>query len=233
MIEEWYKTNIGPIDSSRQLAGSTGAKVLLINNKHIVKELEYDLDQIYNWYLSNDCSPKVIAKSDKYIAYQYVTESGSLTVDKVEQFINNYRPQKALLDQSYSRDMHNLYIQLCHKHNLETIELNLPTFKQGYNLHGDLGLHNLIVTNEKIVFIDPEPLVGVYTHDILQFYFSDPTIINMVEIDLIKAVCEQVEFNFLYPIHLVIRLERSSFHHPQDLQFYRELYDQYIKKTRD
>ncbi len=232
-MEEWYITNIGPIDSSRQLAGSTGAKVLLINNDHIVKQLGCDLDATYNWYLSNNCSPNVIAKDDNYIVYEYVTESGILTVDKIKQFINTYAPQKAVLDQFYSQGMYNLYVNLCTKHNLEIIELSLPIFKQGYNLHGDLGLHNLIVTNEKIVFIDPEPLVGVYAHDILQFYFSDPTIINMADIDLIKNVCDKSEFEFLYPIHLVMRLERSSRHHPQDLLFYGNLYHQYIKKTRD
>lgn len=232
-MEEWYITNIGAIESSRQFTGSTGAKVLLINRIHIVKQLGCDLDATYNWYLSNNCSPEVIAKDDNYIVYQYIKESGVLTVDKIKQFINNYAPQKAILDQSYSQDMFDLYVNLCTKHNLDVIKLNLPKFEEGYNLHGDLGLHNLIVTDEKAVFIDPEPLVGVYAHDILQFYFSDPTIINMVDIDLIKNVCDKSEFEFLYPIQLIMRLERSSRHHPQDLQFYRNLYHQYIKKTRD
>lgn len=233
MIKEWYQQTIDQIDTVKQLSGSTGVSVLLINNLHIVKELTDDLDDTYAWYLHNECGPKVVAKSDDYIAYEYVKDSGILTSEMIQEFIISYKPQQSNLSDAYSNEMYTLYVKLCKDHNLIAQQLDIPLFKQGYKLHGDLGLHNLVVSDQKIVFIDPEPLIGVYAHDILQFYFSSPVIIEMVDVNFIKERCTIDEFNFLYPIHLEIRLERSRLHHPQDLQFYKVLYNEYMKKTRD
>lgn len=92
-------------------------------------------------------------------------------------------------------------------------------------LHGDFGLHNIMVkNNEKIYIIDPEMVLGDWIYDFIFFCFSDITLTKMITIDEIIKRIDQNNDKTIATMIVVLfnRLRRIYKYSNKD-------YDEYLK----
>lgn len=223
---------IGEIKTVTKLSGTTNASIYLVNNQYIVKTNFTDINLVVNWYFHNfEFAPDVVYIDEQLIVYEYLNAKRNICKQDIETLICNYKPQITNeIDTHYIRNLQIDYCQSCNNFNLQTLETKLPIVDRFFNLHGDLGVHNMII-DSAIKFIDPEPRVGLIEHDLIQFYLSSPRLIELFPIEQFAMKLDIECFDFWFTRLLVDRIRRSNLHHPEDMDFYIELYNEYIKKT--
>lgn len=99
-------------------------------------------------------------------------------------------------------------------------------------LHGDLGIHNFIIRKNKIVgIIDPEPIIGDKIYDYIFAIFSNINIIKNINIgrvfEILNEPREKVKAMIL--IVLYMNISRCIKYHVNDLDFYLELWYEFIE----
>ncbi|WOO86607.1 hypothetical protein RZE82_05695 [Mollicutes bacterium LVI A0039] len=225
---------IGAIESSVNLKGTTDAQIYLVNNQYIVKTHISDGQATANWYQYNHAfAPQLVYGSNELLIYTYEHQDGNLDRYHIIDIFAKYNPKHvSICDEIYYSNLEQDYKQACSEFNLIPIKNNRPTNELSFHLHGDMGFHNLIVTNVGIKLIDPQPHVGSKAADLLQFYVSDPRIMKLMTITEISKYFDQTSFNYYFPLILADRIVRSSYHHPQDLEFYKKTYNSYISKIK-
>lgn len=103
--------------------------------------------------------------------------------------------------------------------------------KPPYLIHGDCGVHNLIVHKEELVgVIDPAPIAGFPHYDVIYAFFSSPEDLSKDTLDvaLEKLSVELPEKKWLYEevrIGLYVRIGICLKHHPADLPAYLNAWD--------
>lgn len=214
------------VESIEQLKGTTDATILLVNKRFVYKFTKDNIKEIISWYQHNSLfSPRVVTVGSNYFAYEYILGNKLVTRDHLFAFINYYQPlQVEKID--YQTQMQTSYLENCQYLQIEPIALKRLTNLNCYKLHGDLGLHNLVVNDLGMKFIDPEPITGPREIDIIQLYLSNPKIIALcTKLELFAMLSIGFEdFLQLYEQLFVERMVRCSFHHPGDLPFYQKLH---------
>lgn len=81
--------------------------------------------------------------------------------------------------------------------------------------------------------IDPEPIVGVREHELIQFYVSSPKVMNLIDVNCFSKLLNKELFNFLYRVLLVDRIVRAGYHHSYDLPFYYAQYNKLIEHKKN
>lgn len=228
--DDIIKQYIKDIKQSKYLSGTTGAQVELINNQYILKSNISDGDEVCAWYEHNyTISPELIYYDNNHILYKSIAESGSLTSEGLIEFLLSYKPKLVgECDTTYFKKLEEEYLVNCEKFKLRVIKSSFPNNQKCYALHGDMGIHNLLIEDNCLKIIDPEPRLGPVIHDLIQFYVSSPIIIKMVNIEKFKDLIGSEHFDFYYLRILADRIMRCSYHHPEDLPFYLTLYNDYI-----
>jgi hypothetical protein len=100
-----------------------------------------------------------------------------------------------------------------------------------YLLHGDMGVHNMVFQDEKLVgVIDPSPLIGTYTYDFTYAFCSSPdnldveTLLKAGKL-LNKGPMNEQRLLAEVMVQLYIRIGICIAWHPNDLDVYLEAWD--------
>lgn len=220
---------IGEVDSLETLQGTSSAKIFLVNHKYVFKFHCLNMFQVVTWYLDNyQFAPEIIGVGDHFFYYKYEFSSGMITREMLSSFIADYTPLKvsaSLVD--YGEQLYKQYLANCEFLKVSPRVGKLDLRGEMYNLHGDAGLHNLIVGSEGLKLFDPEPKVGIIEEDLFQLYFSAPTIIQLLPLNELERLfnLEQSSFQQLAELFLVERMVRCTYHHPDDFEFYLQMYN--------
>lgn len=101
-------------------------------------------------------------------------------------------------------------------------EINVPK----YLIHGDFGTHNFLISNDKLMVIDPMPVIGDYLYDFYFAILSNANIFNKLEIDYILSFFERDKQykKDLFIIVLYIRMCRCYVYNKPDFEIYYKLY---------
>lgn len=230
---EWFENNIEKIRDIKEMAGTTDDKVFFVNESYVVKETNIDNMLIADWYQYNNVGPNLIKVTANFIIYEYVqSDNRDIICEDIVQIIKEYRPQEISSDVSLYYDrLYDKYVTQCHQLGLEVIELVKPTSGVLCKLHGDFGLHNVIISSN-LKMIDPEPIEGVREHDLIQLYVSDPRVMKLFDYEAICSLFVSDIFDFLYPVLLVDRIVRAGYHHSYDLSYYYDKYEKLIKEHK-
>lgn len=99
-------------------------------------------------------------------------------------------------------------------------------------IHGDFGLHNIMISNNKsIIIIDPSTVIGDYLYDFIFFCFSDVTLLKLISFqkifDLLNEDYEKVKAMMI--IVLFIRTQRALKYSKSDFPYYYKKYEELIK----
>lgn len=224
--EQMIKQFIGDIKTIKILEGTTTDKVELINNQYILKNIKDSAVECANWYRDNPSfGPELVSSSNDLVLYKYIVGNEErISKRLIIDFVSAYKPSVSdMISSVYQSNLEIMYEHDCELVSLEQYQLSEFPEMELYHLHGDMGLHNLIIS-ESIKQIDPEPISGFREHDILQFYLSSPIIINLLTIEELTKYCNQDSIKYLLPILVANRIVRSKYHHPQDLEFYINYY---------
>ncbi|HDX9703235.1 aminoglycoside phosphotransferase family protein [Bacillus thuringiensis] len=116
----------------------------------------------------------------------------------------------------------------------------LMSSKHAYLLHGDCGMHNVIIEKNQVLgLIDPMPIVGYPIYDLIYAFCSTPELLTK---EIIKhaasylKIGEKVDDEILFEevlIGLYCRIARCIKHHPNDLPAYLYWWDYWIGIIRD
>lgn len=99
-------------------------------------------------------------------------------------------------------------------------------------MHGDFGTHNFIFKDNKLAgIIDPQPIVGDGLYDYFFACLSNVSILQSVTLDEIFSIpnAPTSKMKSLFLIALYNRIQRCIKHHPNDLDYYLNLFNS-IKK---
>ncbi|MGB6408021.1 MAG: aminoglycoside phosphotransferase family protein [Planococcus donghaensis] len=116
------------------------------------------------------------------------------------------------------------------------VEHRKPIFQnQPYLIHGDCGVHNFIVREEKLAgVIDPAPILGWPHYDVIYAFFSSPSDLTKKAWDSAIAglTIERPADSVLYEellIGLYQRLGICLKHHPEDWSMYIQAWEYWNK----
>lgn len=90
-------------------------------------------------------------------------------------------------------------------------------------LHGDFGIHNTMISEDnKIYFIDPEPVLGDWIYDFIFYCFSDVSLLKMISFDeIIKRIDEdECKVKSMMIIVMFNRLRRVMKYSKEDFNDY-------------
>lgn len=188
---------------------SIDKKYLIKTVDEITLKNQIEFLKIYN---DLDCFQKVILfnKELGYICFEYIegTKYNKTIVDakdainQIYGIVSNY---KSIDYNSYGylrEDTHNNWSDFLKKeveYSREAInKLDFSMEKvnnalrnicsknvEKYLIHGDFGTHNFLVSNGKILVIDPMPVVGDYLYDFYFAIFSNVNIFSKVDVEYI------------------------------------------------
>jgi len=95
-------------------------------------------------------------------------------------------------------------------------------------MHGDFGVHNFIFKDNKLAgVIDPQPIVGDSLYDFFYACVSNVSILKKISMDQIFTIpnAPKSKMKSMFLITLYNRIQRCIKHHPDDLQFYLDLFN--------
>ena len=194
-IKNKLKIDINIINNFKD--GTTDSLVFSINDKYLIKTMTKEEIEIYklffDLYKNNKFFQKVIYINNKlnYICFEFIKGNRfqDITYDYIKAIKEIYNitksykeintnyygyldykvntPYEFLLSEiEYAKEkLYDMNIDKVYKALNNIKEYNYPK----YLLHGDFGIHNFIVSNNKIKVIDPMPLVFDPLYD---FYFA-------------------------------------------------------------
>lgn len=232
------------------------SKVMLINNKYLVKENTIDELKGEVLYLNDNASEimqKVlyIDKNYKYVVFDFIEGNVMHDVidvkdvlDKICKVVTNYKPtnisgygyiddikdswKNFLLDEISSCDNVKEYIP-SDKYVKECINnLENLTFTKSI-IHGDFGTHNFIEYKGKLKgIIDPQTVIGDPLYDLLFAIVSNVDILSKLTLKEIYALTNEnkSKVHDLLVVVLYSRISRCLKYHPQDISIYIDFYNE-------
>lgn len=232
--------------------------IILVNNKIVIKidENNFNLICEYYYYSTSQYSPAVImldiknaflayyyieGKPVKHIKFQLFNDICSLNYN--EPPFNQYGYLNSLCSswQDFIINLFNNSVSiipsnLISKQIIDKIIYIIKHYLNNYEfnpklIHGDLGIYNLIIHNDKLVgIIDPYPIIGNPLYDLLFFFTSSKQLLlnnNLHDIfDLSQYSLQEILVLFL-PI-LINRISRE---YKNNSSYY--FYIKYLKKLFD
>ncbi len=227
--------------------------VLNLDDKYILKELtERDLKalkefELYYKFVSTFRKSIYLSDEYNYVVYDYIEEDRNVDYDKIKIFNQVYdliKEERRIEDLPFGylyednktfyeflEDEINYSASLLDKDiniDMKLIQKALKIVKKEkvtpYLLHGDLGVHNFLVKDKKIIVIDPMVLVGDYLYDFYSALLSDYSIAKDLDFDYILSYFDRKEKykKALFIIVYYIRLCRSY-------KYDRASYDGFLK----
>ena len=100
-------------------------------------------------------------------------------------------------------------------------------------LHGDLGTHNFIQENGKLVgVIDPMPVIGDCLYDLLFAIVSNVGLLTNVSLDKLYNLIDEPKekIDAMLTIVLYCRISRCLKYHPKDFDIYMDFWNNLIKR---
>lgn len=234
--------------------GTTDSLVFSVNNKYLVKTMNEEDIKIqkifYDLYKDSSYFQKIIYISNKYnyICYKYIngikfkknSYDSKKIIDEIYNITKNYKEYnsdfygylnykvktgyeflKSEIDYAYDKikelniDNNKVYVAL----------ENLKDYKfLKYLLHGDFGVHNFLIENNKLKIIDSMPLVFDPLYD---FYFaclSSNFIFNNLNL-LFKYYDRDINYKKnLFLIVFYIRMSRAYMYDKDNFIDYLKIY---------
>ncbi|MBY6036997.1 aminoglycoside phosphotransferase family protein [Fictibacillus nanhaiensis] len=253
---EYEQLRGGTVSKLFLLRTKDGNKYVVKSNEPQITESEaYYLNIYKNLKLLPNLH--FIERSNRYLVYSFIDGSTNyerknkqeLLTTLVQEFINHYKTvpnnvgwgwadettdswQSFLLNRiieankiiksHLKKEDYELVLNLVKKYKVNDL------FIEPYLLHGDLGVHNLIFTNEQLNgVIDPTPIIGDPLYDLIYTFCSSPDDLSKHTIDSASSYLkiERNEINnlTLYEnviIGLYLRIGTCIKHHPNDLKEY-------------
>lgn len=170
---------------------------------------------------SKEIAQKIYYIVSKYKEYDY-NKYGYLWDDHKtwKEFLQdevNYAKSRLKIDKEISLDKVN-----------EAIENISQKRIKKYLIHGDLGAHNFITSNNEIMVIDPMPVVGDYLYD---FYFAMLSDTKLFDKAYIKYILDFFDRDIKYKkalfiVVLYIRMCRSYIYNKKEFEIYLKLYEE-------
>ena len=201
----------------------TSSKVILLNNKYIIKQNSEEIIKSELIFYQNNNDPlfqKLLYYDDKnykYIVYEYI-EGETLSVlsninitnliNTLIKVVNSYKKTN-IEYYGYVYDPNKTWIDFLKKEildcqpsyeyiknfNIES-ECNILS-KYSFDkkvIHGDFGTHNFLFKNNKLTgIIDPETIIGDNNYDILFAICSNPIILKNYTLNDIYNILEESE----------------------------------------
>ncbi len=207
--------------------------IFLINNTYVVKFTANKLDEIFEWYFANSrFSPRFVFADDQSICYQYVASTGRLKRSHVIDLLTNYHPAtSSVCFKVYINELEGQYKLNKQQLNLQDNSYFVPPKRNMYKCHGDMGMHNTVISDERIVQIDPEPIAAIKEHDLFAFFLSKPNISELVPLKQFQAIVgieDEEEFYYYFKRHLAEKMCRCKSAGDKDYQFYANLWNQIV-----
>ena len=230
------------------------SKVMLINNKYLVKENSVEALKAEVLYLNdnvNELMQKVIyiEPNYKYVVFDFINGSVMHDVVDVEDLLNkivsivsNYK--ETFLDGfGYMDELNNsweefLLLEIENSSNakeyisdeyVKKCITNLRKYPFTKTLiHGDFGTHNFICKDNKLVgIIDPMTVIGDPLYDLLFAIVSNVDILNKLTLEDIYLICNdnKEKTHDLLIVLLYARISRCLKYHPEDISIYIDFYN--------
>ena len=240
----------------------TSSKVILLNNYYLIKQNEKNILKAEIEFLNNTTS-KLFQKilyihpDYEFVVYKFINGETMKKIDNISDVIekiilitknySNYnKPGFGYLNEevdtweqflkneiNYSSQNLTEYISNNSIINNSIQILSNYTFTKKL-LHGDLGTHNFIKSEGKLVgIIDPTPIIGDYLYDLLFALVSNVNILsNITNIpNLINEPKEKIDAMLI--IVLYSRISRCLKYHPQDIDIYMNYWNKLIKEVKN
>ena len=233
--------------------GTTDSLVFSINNKYLIKTMDKDEINRYkiffDLYKDNNYFQKIIYINNQlnYICFEFIkgnrfqdiTYDYKKVIDEIYNITNSYKkintnyygyldykmnsPYEFLLSEiDYAKEkIDNINIDKVYNALNNIKDYNYPK----YLLHGDFGIHNFIVSNNRIRVIDPMPLVFDPLYD---FYFACLSSSFLIKnIDLIFKYYDRdnIYKKNLFIIVFFIRMSRAYVYDKEHFNEYLKIYE--------
>lgn len=231
--------------------------VININNKYIVKIADTKLLSaekfFFDFYKDNILYEKIITYNEKmkYIIYEYTlgeqTNEGTYLLDKIIENTKNYKsinldtwgdlnyPSVSWYDFLKKEFIQKRRFMINEKEKEEKVRIAIENIKQ-YQIdkkliHGDLGVYNIICSNDQIkTIIDPRTVIGDPLYDIIFFVLSSKKTASKIDFrELICKIEQPIEkiMDFIWIIlYNRISVEKK---HEQNIQAYEEIWNKLNK----
>lgn len=248
---EFDKSNINYFND-----GATESIVFAINNKYLIKivdDLTYKVQLEFLNNYNDDYFQKLLYSNNElsYLCYEYIDGNKIYKLNKLDinDIINqiygityNYKKYEydgyGYLFDDYNKSWHQFLFdevyysrQEIENVSMNKVEIALDMIKkyeiEKYLIHGDFGVHNFLINNNKIKVIDPMGVIGDHLYDFYFAIFSDSLIFTNTELDYILSFYNNdLEYKkALLTIVVYIRMSRAHKYDINNFDKYLELYN--------
>ena len=247
------KLNIRVNSYNNYKEGTTNSLVLSINNEYLIKTMEKDeitIQQIFlDYYKDINYFQKIVYVNNnlEYICFKYIKgeklKNSNIKFNVIDEFYKITKSYKkyecnfyGYFDYKYETSSEFLESEILYaKNRLPNLDiskvnkafLNLKKYKiDKYLLHGDLGMHNMLVNGNEIKVIDAMPLVFTPLYD---FYFACLSNLSFVfPLDnLFDYYDEDLEYKKnLFIIVFYIKLSRIYVYDRKNYELYLNYYNE-------
>lgn len=241
-----------PFISKKYFHDGTTSKIILLNGEYIIKiasKVQLEAEATFaNYYAEVPSLQKIayIDKEYKYIVYNFIPGDVMHTVSDFDNLARNIKlivsayknfscdtcgyleePSTSWTQFLRNEVEHSASYFADSKNLLPTVyeaieELNKYPFDKKL-IHGDFGTHNFIKRNEKFVAaIDPTPVVGDSTYDLLYALVSNVDLLPFLSINYLTSYTKQskAKIEALLKIVLFCRICKCTKYNKEDLDTY-------------
>ena len=261
MIKDFLQKFNIKIESEKSLKGGTQSSVRLINSKYLIKSNSPALIKAENKFCKfyPNLFQKMIYVDPKfnYIVYEFIEGQNCKEYDEqnvtysILNIIKSYKefshPGYGYLDCPVS-DIESFFLSEIEEFSLldnyltsndysivlkAINNLKNHSFKKQL-IHGDLGVHNIIVKNKNFNgIIDPSPVIFDGIYDFIYYICSDIDLLKKYTIENISNLLNEniTKVKELYTIILYARLLRCLKYYPEEITQHIDIWNREIKNN--
>ena len=243
------------------LKSNNDKTVILLNHSYIIKiDTTQELLMEYYFYINTPCSylPNILLFDicNHFLVYSYISGTpvncvdkniitslanlkySSISTHKYGYLISPFKTWISFIIEQLQSDrlILNSIIDSTFLNKISYLLYNkLTNFSFETKLiHGDLGIYNIILDNQKLVgIIDPFPLIGDPLYDILFFCVSSEKLVTYINLNFLSSITHcSIEkiILLLFPILInrIARQKKNNQNYTVYLEFLYKLWDIYV-----